>query len=1416
VVAVVAETEFGTKVGSGYLLDAAHILTAWHCTVDETEQTAVALRVKRAEGENSAAVTVIESTSKLDMALLEVIGDPPWGAGLPGGPIVFGRLDRERDGQISCDALGFPRWQADGGFRDVAEVHGPVYLTEGRERGRAVLRSPVLDSVTADGGPAWAGFSGAAVFHGGLLIGVVIEHHSRQGASALQFRPVGAIADDGGDAERRLARVLGIDSPAALRLVIAGSAPAPLDASVAASPGWSLSSDREKGRHWEPRARGASKPGEQVWWFRGRQEALNRITGWLDRDRASASPHVLVVTGAPGAGKSAVLARVVTTADREFRASMPPDDAGVMAAVGSVSCAVHASGKTALEVAAEIAAAAAVDAPEKLEDLVLAVSKTSTEKAPGRFTVLIDAVDEAVSTAQARAIIDSVILPLAETCPGVRVIAGTRARDDEGDLIGRFGRALDLVDLDAPEYFRKQDLVDYALACLQLRGGEGPYADEGAARPLAETIAGAAGRNFLVAGLVARDHGLHDGEAADPARLEPVTSVRAALERYLERLPGIGVLPARRLLTALAFAEAPGLTAALWKAAVEAFPQGGVNEAWPVQVHPGQLDAFARSSAANFLVETQDKVGKDGSGSRSYQLFHQALGEALLAAREELVDRAVDDDALAQAFLRDGLASGWDRAPDYLLRSLPAHAARAGMVDDLLADDAYLLYADLPRIIQVADRAVSPAARSRARLLGLTPEAVTSGPAERVALFSVTEALDGLGTAYREAARRGPYRAQWATAQPRHENLTLQGHQGMVEAMCAVEVGDRTLLATGDSGGTVRLWDPADGSQIRVVQAEQYWVRAVCAVEVEGRTLLATGGSGGTVRLWDPSTGSQVRVLDSYLGSTVMAICTVQARGRTLLAAGGSAGPAALWDLSTGSVRHLRGHRNGVTAVCAVTFGDRTLLATCGNEDGDEDIGMVRLWDSATGTQIRTLQAHQRRVDAVCAVEVGDRTLLATCGNDDRDEDIGMVRLWDPADGTQFRTLKGHQGRVEAVCAVEVEGRTLLASAGADRTVRLWDPADGTQIRTLQAHQRGAKAVCAVEVGDRTLLATCGNDGTARLWDLRAFPPHNDLQACERRAEAVCAVEVSGRTLLATGGTDGMVELRDLVDGSPARLLEGHEDRVEAVCVVRAENRSLLASGSLDGTVRLWDPVDGSCARVLQANQGEVDAVAVHAVCAVEVDGRTLLATGGSDDTVNGDDDFSRDSKHHEHHEVVQMWDPASGSLVSVLGGRMGLVLAVCAVQVGDRTLLAISGHDGAVRLRDPADGSQIRALQANRDTVYAVCAVDVGGRALLATGGDDRAVRLWDPTDGSQISVLQAHEDRVRALCAVDVGGRAWLATGGDDRAVRVWDPADGRCVVTVPVHHAVMAITSVADSLAVGLEAGLIVIKFEADFLA
>ena len=228
------------------------------------------------------------------------------------------------------------------------------------------------------------------------------------------------------------------------------------------------------------------------------------------------------------------------------------------------------------------------------------------------------------------------MLPLAETCSdvGAQVAVGTRRRDDGGDLLGRFGPALDLLDLDDPQYFAEDDLAGYALACLQLAGDErpgNPYADDALALPLAARVAEVSGQNFLIAGLIARSHGLHDEVAADPACLGTEATVRTALAAYLDRLPLVGGIPADRLLTALAFAETPGLPARLWQLAFRALYQADVGTQ--------ELARFTRSSGANFLVESTGAAtpgSPDAGGTPACRLFHQALNDALLHDRADI------------------------------------------------------------------------------------------------------------------------------------------------------------------------------------------------------------------------------------------------------------------------------------------------------------------------------------------------------------------------------------------------------------------------------------------------------------------------------------------------------------------------------------------------------------------------------------------------------------------------------------------------------------------------------------------------------------------------------------------------------------------------------------------------------------
>lgn len=234
VVAVVADLDTGYRqIGSGYLLGARLVLTARHCTHDTaTGRPATALRVMRASDGASVEVTLGAAAPSLDLVVLTAVGDPQWAADDVFDRVTFGRVDRDQSGVLDdCEAVGFPLWQQSelGSYRDLAEVHGSIYALEGRESQRLVMRDPTLTGVgwarMADApdldGPAsqaaWNGLSGAAVFQGGLLLGVVIEHHPRQGPTAVQIRPMDAVAAAGDPDSARLGEVLGLGDPDVFR-----------------------------------------------------------------------------------------------------------------------------------------------------------------------------------------------------------------------------------------------------------------------------------------------------------------------------------------------------------------------------------------------------------------------------------------------------------------------------------------------------------------------------------------------------------------------------------------------------------------------------------------------------------------------------------------------------------------------------------------------------------------------------------------------------------------------------------------------------------------------------------------------------------------------------------------------------------------------------------------------------------------------------------------------------------------------------------------------------------------------------------------------------------------------------------------------------------------------------------------------
>ena len=66
------------------------------------------------------------------------------------------------------------------------------------------------------------------------------------------------------------------------------------------------------------------------------------------------------------------------------------------------------------------------------------------------------------------------------------------------------------------------------------------------------------------------------------------------------------------------------------------------------------------------------------------------------------------------------------------------------------------------------------------------------------------------------------------------QHAPLEGHTRDVNAVCAVTVNGRPMLASGGDDNMVRIWNPATRQQHDSFQGHQGSVSAVCAVTVDG------------------------------------------------------------------------------------------------------------------------------------------------------------------------------------------------------------------------------------------------------------------------------------------------------------------------------------------------------------------------------------------------------------------------------------------------------------------------------------------------------------------------------------------------------------------------------------------------------
>ncbi|MBM9509392.1 trypsin-like peptidase domain-containing protein [Actinacidiphila acididurans] len=317
-IAEVIVADGGGRRGSGYRVTATAVLTAAHVVVDAMDLQ-VRFDVDR-PGQWAVPGTVAWIDPSTDVAVVTIT---PVAESADVAPAVFGRVRDDRHAVIGVHAAGFPLWKQriDREGRPFRELH----QADGTVAALSNLRTGTLEITVAPAGvdpdansSPWAGMSGAALWAGYRIVGVIAEHHRFEGTGRLTaVRIDHAIGKADGAGREALCALLGIGARV---LLPDAEAPPPSGSRPARAGVASDTSDAMGGilvSEDAPPPRGTSRivglpvaHGLELFKNRSAERDL------IGRHLADPAVRVVTVTGRRGIGKSAVAAKVMEALER--------------------------------------------------------------------------------------------------------------------------------------------------------------------------------------------------------------------------------------------------------------------------------------------------------------------------------------------------------------------------------------------------------------------------------------------------------------------------------------------------------------------------------------------------------------------------------------------------------------------------------------------------------------------------------------------------------------------------------------------------------------------------------------------------------------------------------------------------------------------------------------------------------------------------------------------------------------------------------------------------------------------------------------------------------------------------------------------------------------------------------------------
>ncbi|KXJ92691.1 WD repeat domain-containing protein [Microdochium bolleyi] len=588
-----------------------------------------------------------------------------------------------------------------------------------------------------------------------------------------------------------------------------------------------------------------------------------------------------------------------------------------------------------------------------------------------------------------------------------------------------------------------------------------------------------------------------------------------------------------------------------------------------------------------------------------------------------------------------------------------------------------------------------------------------------------------------------------------------------------------TLLATGGTDGSIKVWDIAGGYVTHTFRGPSVLVSALHFFEVaagsqkaESQAVdkhkrrkskgdrndddgdeqsaapnfrLASGSQDGKVRVWDLHKRSVVANLDSHV-SDVQGI-EFSPKQNTLVTAGRDK-TIRWWDAKSWKPRRVTPCMELVETVGFLEDGRLTYSAGSN--------GCFRLWDTDTGREVTKDQApkaetetfvggaHAPGSSVVICVQV-DHTLAFFQAPDDA---LTKATVDAPP---PFRRITGTHDDIIDLCYL-LPDQTAMALATNSEDIRIVSVTEssgagagsfGQDIGVLKGHD---DIIIALDVDwSGHWVATGAKDNTARLWRV---DPANNSYICwatfKGHAESVSAV-----SLPHTRPVEGSKAFASPLDHPPQYLI----------------------TGSSDQTIKRWD-----VPREVQQGSKKGSSRALYTRKAHDKDINAIDASQGAQLFASASQD-----------KTVKIWSVEEGEVQGILRGHRRGVWSVSFAPpntpiiqgeqgpVAGKGAIITGSGDKTVKLWNLNDYTCLRTFEGHSHSVLKVSWLGIPPQEelskkpiLFASAAGDGLVKIWNLNLGETECTLDNHEDRVWALAVHPKTNM--VVSGSADSTVTFW----------------------------------------------